>query len=68
MGLEAINFFFCSNEPIKKVVDSNIQISKVDDKRYIYKKDDFFWIDLELQNNSCLSIRITRATSMIFTQ
>lgn len=59
MGLEAINFFFCSKEPIKKVIESNNSISIVDGKRYIYIKDNLYWIDLELQNDLCLSIRIT---------
>ncbi|UIR54608.1 hypothetical protein LZQ00_10010 [Sphingobacterium sp. SRCM116780] len=59
MGLEAINFFFCSKELIKTIVESNNQIVKSNEKQYVYKKDDVFWIDLEIQNDLCLSIRIT---------
>ncbi len=59
MGLEAINFFFSSKEPIKKVVESNFKIKKLDDKRYVYSEEGLFWIDIELQNEFTLSIRIT---------
>lgn len=59
MGLEAVNFFYCSSESVKEIVENNTEIIKVDDKRYVYKKESSFWIDIELQNNSCLSIRIT---------
>jgi hypothetical protein len=59
MGLEAINFFFSLKEPIKKVIENNNQIKRLDEKRYVYAKEGLFWIDIELQNEFCISIRIT---------
>jgi hypothetical protein len=59
MGLEAINFFFSLKEPIKKVVENNSQIKKFDDKRYVFSEVSLFWIDIEIQNEFTISIRIT---------
>lgn len=59
MGLEAINFFFSSKEPIKKVVESKTEIKKLDEKRYVFSEEGLYWVDLELQNEFTLSIRIT---------
>ncbi len=61
MGLEAINFFFCTKkkESIKEIIEANNQIKKTDEKRYIYFEKDLYWIDIEIQNEFCLSIRIT---------
>lgn len=63
MGLEAINFFFRSNDPIKKILDNNSEISIIDNKRYVYKKEMEFWIDIELQDDFSLSIRIALCNS-----
>jgi hypothetical protein len=59
MGLEAINFFFTLKEPIKKVIESNFQIKKFDDERYVFLEEGLFWIDIKLQNEFTISIRIT---------
>lgn len=59
MGLEAINFFFRSEEPIKEGLEKNVDFEHQDDKRYVYKKEDQYWIDLELQDLFSLSLRIT---------
>ena len=59
MGLEAINFFFCSDESIKETLSKNKGIEHIEGKKYVYRKSEEFWIDLEIQNESCISIRIT---------
>lgn len=65
MGLEAINFFFSLKEPnIRKVLESNSEIERRDEKRYVYKKENLFWIDLEVQHENSISIRITLCNPM----
>ena len=59
MGLEAINFFFRSEEQIEYTVASNKDITHVEGKKYVYKKANDYWIDLEFQDLNSLSIRIT---------
>ena len=59
MGLEAINFFFRSKEQIESAVASNKDIIHSKEGKYVYKKDNNFWIDLEFQDSNSLSIRIT---------
>lgn len=59
MGLEAINFFFSLKEPIKKIVESNLEIKKIDEKHFVFSEEDLYWIDIELQNEFTISIRIT---------
>jgi hypothetical protein len=59
MGLEAINFFFSLKEPIKKNIEGNSEIKKFDEKHFVFSEEELFWIDIELQNEFTLSIRIT---------
>ncbi len=59
MGLEAINFFFRAEEQIEYKVASNKEITPVEDRKYVYKEEDNYWIDLEFQDSNALSIRIT---------
>lgn len=59
MGLEAINFFFRSEEQIENTIASNKEITHCEGKKYVYKKDNNYWIDIELQDSYSLSIRIT---------
>lgn len=59
MGLEAINFFFRSEEQLEDKITSNKNVTHIEGKQFAYKKDHDFWIDLELQDQYSLSIRIT---------
>lgn len=59
MGLETINFFFRSEEQIEYSITSNKDIIHGGGKKYVYKKDKDYWIDLEFQNLYSVSIRIT---------
>lgn len=59
MGLEAINFLFRSQEQIKSAVESNKDIAHNEGKNYVYKRDNDYWIDIELQDFYSLSLRIT---------
>lgn len=67
MGLEAVNFFFRSHEPIREILECNSEIVSVEDKRYVYRKGGEFWIDIELQDDFCLSIRIALCNPMDIT-
>jgi hypothetical protein len=58
MGLEAINLLFKSKEPIELFFTSKIEVMHHQGKKYSYVKDDEYWIDLEIQDNNSLSIRI----------
>lgn len=58
MGLEAINFVFRSEEPIEYIITSNNDIIYNEGKKYIYKKHNDYWIDMEIQDMYSLSIRI----------
>ena len=57
MGLEAINFFFRSDEPIKGLLLS--EFTHADDRKYMYTEDNNYWIDIEIQDAYSVSIRIT---------
>lgn len=59
MGLEAINFFFRSEEQIEYSVASHKDITHIDGKKYAHKKDNDYWIDIEFQDPYSLSLRIT---------
>ena len=59
MGLEAINFFFRSEEQLEDKITSNKNVTHIKGKQLAFKKDHDFWIDLELQDQYSLSIRIT---------
>lgn len=59
MGLEAINFFFRSEEQIEYKAASNKEITRISGNKYVYKEEDNYWIDLEFQDPNALSIRIT---------
>ncbi|SDG66002.1 hypothetical protein [Epilithonimonas hungarica] len=59
MGLESINFLFYSNKPIKEILEGSSKIELLENKKYVYRKEDSFWIDIEIQSDVCISIRIT---------
>jgi|GEM_PF-1891755 len=58
MGLESINFIFRSEEPMKNIIEDNHQIERFDEARYVYAEEKLFWIDIKLQKEYCISIRI----------
>jgi hypothetical protein len=58
MGLEAINFFFHSKDNIESEIAILENIEHGGGKKYIYKKSDVFWMDLEFLNSNSLTIRI----------
>jgi len=58
MGLEAINFYFHSGEPIRSVVKSNDRFYNIENNKYAYKNEGEFWIDIEFQDDYSLSLRI----------
>ena len=59
MGLEAINFSFHSKEPLEEKLALNKEIKYIKENKYVLNMNDNFWIDLELQSQNSLSIRIT---------
>lgn len=59
MGLESINFFFKSEEQLTKETLQQIGVEHVQDNKYVFKKEQKYWIDIELQDQQTLSIRIT---------
>lgn len=58
MGLEAINFLFRSEEQLKNNLEKNSLFVQIDDKKYLYRNEYHYWIDLELQDVNSMSIRI----------
>lgn len=58
MGLETINFLFSSSEQMEYAIKMNKDVIHAEDKEYIYKKDNDYWIDLKFNNEYSLSIRI----------
>ncbi|MBN8861886.1 MAG: hypothetical protein J0H92_00860 [Sphingobacteriales bacterium] len=64
MGLEAINFFFRSEEQIQHAITLNKDIVNSEGKKYVYKKDNDYWIDIEIQDLYSLSIRVTLCNPM----
>ena len=59
MGLESINFFFSSEEKIEYKIASNKYITYNEGRKYVYKNNSDFWIDLEFYDSYSLSLRIT---------
>ena len=59
MGLESKNFFFCSEEKIECEITSNKYITYDEGRKYVYKNNNDFWIDLEFYDSYSLSLRIT---------
>jgi hypothetical protein len=58
MGLESINLFFHANEQIENVVAASGDFIYIENRKYVYKRDNDFWIDIEFQDLNSLSIRI----------
>lgn len=59
MGLEALNFFFCTGERIKDVIQLNPEIKHLEGNKYVLSNENKYWIDIQLQSNYSLSIQIT---------
>lgn len=59
MGLESINFLFYSKANLYDKLAENNYFHKISANQYVYKEDNLYWIDLELQKPNLLSIRIT---------
>lgn len=59
MGLEAKNYFFRSEEKIECKIASKKYITYTGGGKYVYNKNNEFWIDLEFYDLYSLSLRIT---------
>ena len=64
MGLEAIIFFYNSKEKVKSILEFKDNIEYKEGNRYIYKKENCYWIDIEFIDLYSLSIRITLSNPM----
>nr|WP_319998178.1 hypothetical protein [uncultured Draconibacterium sp.] len=59
MGLEAANYLFQTKEELPDSIKPFEKIFNFEENKYIFKKDNEFWIDIEIQNKYTLSIQIT---------
>lgn len=59
MGLEAFNLFFQSGERVKHIIQLNSGIKHLKGNKYVLNNENEFWIDIELQSDYTLTIRIT---------
>ena len=59
MGLEAKNYYFKSEEKIDSKIESKKYITYIGEGKYVYNKNNEFWIDLEFYDPYSLSLRIT---------
>lgn len=64
MGLESVNFLFKSEYNLKDILLSFDHIYSFNNREYFYKEDKKFWIDLLLQDQFRLSIRIALCNPM----
>ncbi|MEN5133138.1 hypothetical protein [Elizabethkingia anophelis] len=59
MGLESLNLKFQSKENLRNIIERASNIINQDNMKYTIKKDDEYWIDLNLVDENILFLRIT---------
>jgi len=58
MGLESINLFFHCEEPLEDKLIINNMFVYEKSKKYIYKMDQKYWIDIQMLDSYTISLRI----------
>lgn len=59
MGLEAITLYFQTSNSVREMIEACSEIYHLVGSKYVFSKEEEYWIDIELQNANALSIRIT---------